>query len=71
MWRRARLHNYAGPLYKRIFMLIEAYIKQGLLVADERLPSERRLAQLLEVDRSTVVHALDELCEHGILRRKL
>ncbi|WP_392566756.1 PLP-dependent aminotransferase family protein [Utexia brackfieldae] len=71
MWDKGLLVRYSGPRYRRIVALIEDYIQQGLLVDGERLPAERRLAQLLEMNRSTVIHALDTLTERGILVRKI
>lgn len=70
MWRNELLSTYQGSLYKKVAYLIEYYIEQGVLVAGERLPSERVLAVSLNINRSTAIHALDELTERGILVRK-
>lgn len=56
--------------YIQIMELISRYIKTGKLQPGQRLPSERKLADLFQVNRSTVVHALDELVSLGILVRK-
>lgn len=71
MWQRSQLAVYSGPLYKRVILLIEHYIDEGLLIAGERLPAERQLALQLAINRSTIVHALDELSERGVLVRQL
>ncbi|MCC8194005.1 MAG: PLP-dependent aminotransferase family protein [Deltaproteobacteria bacterium] len=59
-----------APLYKRIIRHLEAAVASGHLAPGERLPSERDLARLLSVNRSTVIRALDEMGDRGILVRK-
>lgn len=71
MWNKQKLSPFSGALFKKVTQLIESYIEQGVLVAGERLPSERNLAKELQVNRSTIVHALDILTERGILVRKV
>lgn len=58
------------PVYVSIIELILTYIKNGDLLPGERLPSERKLAAYFQVNRSTVVHALDELVALGWILRK-
>ncbi|MGM0216986.1 PLP-dependent aminotransferase family protein [Enterococcus sp. AZ126] len=58
------------PVYVSIIELILSYIKNGDLLPGERLPSERKLANYFQVNRSTVVHALDELVSLGWIIRK-
>ncbi|MEI5995503.1 PLP-dependent aminotransferase family protein [Candidatus Enterococcus mansonii] len=58
------------PVYVSIVELILAHIKNGHLLPGERLPAERKLAELFHVNRSTVVHALDELVALGWIVRK-
>ncbi|MGX7262785.1 PLP-dependent aminotransferase family protein [Enterococcus crotali] len=58
------------PVYVSIIELILSYIKNGDLLPGERLPSERKLAVYFGVNRSTVVHALDELVSLGWIVRK-
>ena len=58
------------PVYVSIIELILSYIKKGDLLPGERLPSERKLAKYFQVNRSTVVHALDELVALGWIVRK-
>lgn len=57
------------PLYGQIIQLIERKIENGELLPGEKLPAERKLAQLLGVNRSTIVRALDELAASGKLVR--
>lgn len=68
MWQLSG--NNDLPLYQQIIKLIEDQIRQGLLLPGEKLPPERKLAMQLGVNRSTVVHAFDELAERGVLIRK-
>lgn len=66
-----RLDQERGmPLYQRIMQMIEEKIKVGELVPGRPLPSERKLAEALAVNRSTVIRALEELTTQGILIRK-
>lgn len=58
------------PLYKQIIELIEYAIESGQLQTGEKLPSERQLSILLKVNRSTIIRALDELTDRGVLIRK-
>lgn len=58
------------PIYISIIELILTYIKNGDLLPGEHLPSERKLAMYFGVNRSTVVHALDELVALGWIVRK-
>ncbi|MTD38758.1 aminotransferase class I/II-fold pyridoxal phosphate-dependent enzyme [Erwinia sp. CPCC 100877] len=58
------------PVYISIVELILDYIKTGQLLPGQRLPSERKLAASFQVNRSTVVHALDELAALGWIIRK-
>ena len=58
------------PLYQQLMQLIEEKIKAGDLVPGQALPAERKLAEELQVNRSTVIRALEELTTQGILIRK-
>lgn len=62
--------NNKLPLYQRIMYLIEEKIKNGELSPSQRLPAERKLAKQLDVNRSTVIRAMDELSAQGVLIRK-
>lgn len=58
------------PLYQQIIEAIEQAIMSGKLSPGERLPSERDLSLWLNVNRSTVIRALDELAERSIVIKK-
>jgi len=58
------------PKYLAITKLIKSLIQEEKLLPGQRLPSERKLAQLFEVDRSTVTRALLELTSSGLLIKK-
>jgi DNA-binding FadR family transcriptional regulator len=64
-----------GPLrptqvYERIAERIAGEIRMGLLRPGERLPSERDLAQRLEVGRSSVREAIAALQLHGVIETR-
>lgn len=54
------------PLYLRIANLLKVKI-QNNLVKDQKLPSEREIAQILEVGRNSVRRALSELVKQGYI----
>lgn len=58
------------PLYKQIAEQMESGITSGALSQDQPLPSERELAKKLQINRSTVVTAYDELEAIGLIVRK-
>lgn len=58
------------PIYKQIANFIEHGISTGLFSPDSLLPSERALAETLQVNRSTVVAAYEELQSLGVVERK-
>ncbi|WP_078411537.1 MocR-like pyridoxine biosynthesis transcription factor PdxR [Priestia abyssalis] len=58
------------PIYKQIADYIEQGISSGIFLPDSMLPSERALARELQVNRSTVVAAYEELLSLGIVERK-
>jgi GntR family transcriptional regulator of abcA and norABC len=68
MWQMIKDKN--TPIYISIMETILKAIQNGELQPGERLPSERKLAEMLQVNRSTVVHALDELVALGWIVRK-
>lgn len=59
-----------GPLHRKLTDAIRHAIDVGYIAVDERLPSERELAQRLAVSRSTVVAAYDALRTEGILESR-
>ena len=60
----------APQLYERIADRIAGEIRMGLLKPGERLPSERDLAQRLEVGRSSVREAIAALQVHGVIETR-
>ena len=59
------------PLYKQIRDFIEAEISTGVLPSNAKLPSTRKLAIDLGVNRITVVNAYAELEAMGLVRNHL
>ncbi|MEH7343870.1 PLP-dependent aminotransferase family protein [Bacillus sp. JJ1532] len=57
------------PIYKQIAEFIENGIADGTFPPDKPLPSERYLAKGLNINRSTVVAAYDELESNGLIQR--
>src|SRR3954465_10227146 len=58
------------PLYQQIYDFIEEKIAYGELPTGSLLPSERKLAEQLKVNRMTIVHVYDELQASGLVERK-
>lgn len=67
-WRPDRKSK--KPIYKQIADYIENGIDDGTFPSDKVLPSERVLASELQVNRSTVVAAYDELQANGLIERR-
>lgn len=57
----------AKPKYKKIIDDIVNDIQEGRLVPNDKLPSQRSLSHKYDVNRSTVVQALDILKSYGII----
>ncbi|PID01575.1 GntR family transcriptional regulator [Sporosarcina sp. P2] len=57
------------PMYRQLAEQIENGILSGDLSQDQPLPSERKLAKKLGINRSTVVTAYDELEASGLIVR--
>ncbi|NLW92686.1 MAG: PLP-dependent aminotransferase family protein [Syntrophomonadaceae bacterium] len=55
------------PLYLQIRNALREMIINGMLAPGYRLPPERKLAATLEVNRSTVVKAYEELAADGLI----
>lgn len=66
-----RLRTDSGKcLYQQIYEHIRQEIREGKLLAGERLPSTRSLAEYLQVARSTVDYAYDQLLSEGYIEAK-
>ena len=53
------------PMYEQIYQYIKQDIQKGNLVLGQRLPSSRKLAKYLEISRSTVELAYEQLTSEG------
>ncbi|MBA4342684.1 MAG: GntR family transcriptional regulator [Methylibium sp.] len=60
----------ASPLYMQLAQALAQAIRDGVYHADEALPSERVLAESLELSRVTARKAIDRLVEQGMIVRK-
>ncbi|MBI1835176.1 MAG: GntR family transcriptional regulator [Burkholderiales bacterium] len=58
------------PLYLQLANKLANGIHNGYWQPDEALPSERMLAETLEISRVTARKAIEMLCERGLLTRK-
>lgn len=57
-------------LYEQIYDYIKTEIRDGKLLAGERLPSTRSLAEYLQVARSTVEYAYGQLLSEGYIESR-
>lgn len=57
----------AIPIYKQIIEYISGKVSSGDWVVGRKLPSQRKLAEQFQVNRSTIVTAMDELVSYGML----
>ncbi|HEY9868461.1 MAG TPA: PLP-dependent aminotransferase family protein [Candidatus Obscuribacterales bacterium] len=62
-----RLPSRAVPMYARICQAVRGGIESGQLPANTKLPTNRELAALLKIDRSTVSRAYLELEKAGLV----
>ena len=60
----------SGCLYEQIYEHIRKEIQEGKLLAGERLPSTRALAEYLQVARSTVDYAYGQLLSEGYIESR-
>jgi GntR family transcriptional regulator / MocR family aminotransferase len=58
------------PLYLQLANSLSSQIKRGVLKPGFRLPGSRKLAELLNLNRNTILAALDELTAEGWLVAK-
>jgi len=63
--------NSIVPLYRQIYESLRESILAGTLPESTRLPPERSLAERLNINRSTVVHAYRELVADGLIEQKV
>lgn len=59
--------NLSRPLYEQIYDHIKKEIQNGSLGTNEKLPSTRKLARYLDVSRSTVTLAYEQLLSEGYI----
>jgi GntR family transcriptional regulator, regulator for abcA and norABC len=59
--------NADTPIYIQIKEFIQRKIELGEWTVGTRIPSQRKLAEIFEVNRSTIVQAIDELMADGLL----
>ncbi len=62
-----RDRNRSIPMYARICEIVRGGIESGQLAGNVKLPTERELSALLEIDRSTVSRAYLELEKQGLV----
>jgi len=55
------------PLYRQIVNYIKEKISRGEWIVGTKLPSQREMAEIFEVNRSTVIEAIDELKSYGLI----
>ncbi len=65
-----RLQSGGKCLYEQIYEHIKQEIREGRLLKGERLPSTRALAEYLQVARSTVDYAYDQLLSEGYIEAR-
>ncbi len=59
------------PLYRQIYEGLREAILTGTLPESTRLPPERTLAERLNVNRSTIVHAYRDLAADGLIEQRV
>jgi len=59
------------PIYQQIYEELREAILAGALPESTRLPPERSLAEKLNVNRSTIVHAYRELVADGLIEQRV
>jgi len=60
----------ASPLYVQLAQRLAQAVHEGEFQADEALPSERALSEMLDISRVTARKAIDRLVEQGLIIRK-
>lgn len=59
-----------GPRYLRLVDFIESAVAQGTLAPGERVPAQRALATLLDVDLTTVTRGFNEARRRGLIEAR-
>lgn len=59
--------NSAVPIYKQLVNLVKESVASGELRKGEILPSQRQLAKLLGLSRATIVKAMTEMADAGLV----
>ncbi|CAN5893179.1 hypothetical protein BH24DEI2_BH24DEI2_22800 [soil metagenome] len=68
-WSTLHLDTSAkAPLYLQLCTTLTGSIAAGSLQPGDQLPSERKLAELLSISRTTAVNAYHELEARGLVR---
>lgn len=68
-WKPNR--NLSIPLHEQIYHFFKEKIMQGEWTVGTKLPSQRRLAAALEVNRSTIANAFEELIADGFIQSEV
>lgn len=67
---RERLDRQLGPLGERLKHALTGLIESGFLAPGESLPSERELAERLDISRSTLRQSLKDLAQKGLVQTR-
>ena len=59
--------NSPLPIYKQLVNLARDSVASGQLRKGEVLPSQRQLAKLLGLSRATIVKAMEEMTDAGLV----
>ncbi|MCG8485543.1 MAG: PLP-dependent aminotransferase family protein [Clostridia bacterium] len=62
--------NLSKSIYRQIVDFIKHKISTGQWPVGSKLPTQRQLAEAFDVNRSTVIEALDELKSEGLIKGK-
>ncbi|WP_432404000.1 PLP-dependent aminotransferase family protein [Wukongibacter sp. M2B1] len=62
--------NLSTPIYKQIIGYVRGKISNGEWEIGEKLPTQRQLSDGFNVNRSTIIQALDELKAEGLIEAK-
>ncbi|WP_125568253.1 PLP-dependent aminotransferase family protein [Companilactobacillus insicii] len=68
LWRPNKKSSV--PLYQQIFQFVCNNVSRGQWPVGTKLPSQRSLSKLFEVNRSTITTAIEELTSYGIISGK-